>query len=220
MRGSSSRPRAKASPRARPSGPPCCDPVTRVSDRLSADGALRDGIRQDQFLTVLPRDEAVRRFETALARDAPPRRVERVSLSEALGRVLAEHQAAPLDLPPFDRSGVDGVAVRAADLADASETAPVRLALNAETIACGTAPRLAVAPGTATPIATGGPIPRGADAVVMIEHTEPAGPDAVLVRRPPAPGAFVAFAGSDIARGEVFLRRGALIGSREIGMLA
>src|SRR5689334_10825867 len=110
MRGSSYRPRAKASPRARPSGPSCCDPVTRVSDRPSADGALRDGIRQDQFLTVLPRDEAVHRFETALARAAPPRRAERVSLAEALGRVLAEDQAAPLDLPPFDRSGVDGFA--------------------------------------------------------------------------------------------------------------
>jgi putative molybdopterin biosynthesis protein len=97
----------------------------------------------------------------------------------------------------------------------------VPLTLNPEVIACGVAPRLPVAPGTATPIATGGPIPRGADAVVMIEHTDAAeGDAAIALRRAPAPGAFVAFAGSDIARGETLLRRGTVVGSREIGMLA
>ena len=83
--------------------------------------------------------------------------------------------------------------------------------------------QLAVAPGTATAIATGGVIPRGADAVVMIEHTElielPPAP-AIDLRRAVAPGQFVSYAGSDIARGETLLRRGARIGSREIGMLA
>src|SRR4051812_8884041 len=180
--------------------------------------AVLDGVRQEQFLTVLPRAEAVRRFETAL--DPKPLGVEHVPLAEALGRVLAEDVASPIDVPPFDRSGVDGFAVRAADLAGAGETAPVTLTLNNEAIACGVAPSLAVTPGMTTPIATGGPIPRGADAVVMVEHTEPVAPDAVAVRRAPAPGAFIAFAGSDIARGEVFLRRGAILGSREIGMLA
>ncbi|HKG76870.1 MAG TPA: molybdopterin biosynthesis protein, partial [Beijerinckiaceae bacterium] len=175
-------------------------------------GAFPDGVRQEQFLTVLPREEAVRRFEAAL--DPKPLGVERVPLAGALGRVLAQDVASPVDTPPFDRSSVDGFAVRAADLAGAGEAAPVRLRLNEEVIACGVAPALAVAPGTATPIATGGPIPRGADAVVMIEHTEPADGDAVAVRRAPAPGAFIAFAGSDIAQGEVFLRRGAVIGSR------
>ena len=75
-------------------------------------------------------------------------------------------------MPPFDRSNVDGFAVRAADTAGATEAAPRRLTLNAEVLACGHAPKLTVAPGTATTIATGGMIPRGADAVVMIEHTE------------------------------------------------
>ena len=180
--------------------------------------AVRDGVRQEQFLTVLPRAEAVRRFETAL--DPKPLGVEHVPLAEALGRVLAEDVASPIDVPPFDRSGVDGFAVRAADLAGAGETAPVTLTLNNEAIACGVAPSLAITPGMTTPIATGGPIPRGADAVVMVEHTEPVAPDAVAVRRAPAPGAFIAFAGSDIAQGEVFLRRGAILGSREVGMLA
>ena len=182
--------------------------MERVTDAFLAQG---------QFLTVLSRDEAAARFEAAL--QPAPLGQEAVALAEALGRVLAEDVVAPVDAPPFDRSGVDGFAVRAADLVEASEEAPVRLALNAETIACGTPPRLALRPGTATPIATGGMIPRGADAVVMIEHTEPEG-DGVRVGRGPAPGAHVAFAGSDIARGEVLLRRGTVIGSREIAMLA
>ncbi|WP_372424780.1 molybdopterin biosynthesis protein [Salinarimonas chemoclinalis] len=176
---------------------------------------------QEQFLTVRSREEAAARFARALA-PAPLRR-DAVALADALGLPLAADVGAPVDAPPFDRSGVDGFAVRAADLAGASEAAPVRLLLNAETIACGVAPAIAVTSGRATPIATGGPIPRGADAVVMIEHTRPLdGPDgpAVAVRRAANPGQFVAFAGSDIARGEMLLRAGTVVGAREIGMLA
>ena len=179
--------------------------------------ALRAASAQGQFLTVLERDEAVRRFWGAL--EPAPLRAERVALGGALGRVLAEDVASPVDVPPFDRSGIDGFAVRAADLAGASEAAPVTLRLNPEVIACGVAPAMAVAPGTATPIATGGPLPRGADAALMIEHTEFV-EGCIEVRRALSPGGFVAFAGSDIARGEVLLRRGIVIGSREIGMLA
>jgi putative molybdopterin biosynthesis protein len=79
---------------------------------------------------------------------------------------------------------------------------------------------MAVEVGLASAIATGGPAPRGADAVVMVEHTHPVGDDAIEVRRSAAPGQFVSHAGSDIARGEMLLRAGALISSREIGMLA
>src|SRR5207248_3364776 len=75
-------------------------------------------------------------------------------------------------------------------------------------------------PGTATPIATGGPVPRGADAIVMIEYSRPVGDAAVESRRAASPGQFVSYAGSDIARGEALLRAGTMIGSREIGMLA
>ncbi len=74
--------------------------------------------------------------------------------------------------------------------------------------------------GTATNIATGGPLPRGADAIVMVEHTQPAGNRAIEIRRATSPGQFVSYAGSDIARGEALLRAGTMIGSREIGMLA
>ncbi len=123
-------------------------------------------------------------------------------------------------MPPFDRSLVDGFAVVADDVAGATEARPVALRLTGETIACGTPPRLPVAPGLAAIIATGGPMPRGADAVVMVEHTEP-GPDrTVLVRRPAAPGQGVGHAGSDLAKGEVLLRAGTVVTSREIGMLA
>ena len=94
--------------------------------------------------------------------------------------------------------------------------------LNAEVIACGDAPSLEVAPGTATTIATGGVIPRGADAVIMVEQTEliEQGEPRIEIQRAAAPGQFISYAGSDIARGETLLRKGTRIGSREIGMLA
>jgi putative molybdopterin biosynthesis protein len=172
---------------------------------------------QDQFLKVLSRDDAEAAFLSALR--PAPLGPEDVVLEDLPGRVLAADIAAPVDAPPFDRATVDGFAVRAADLFEASATCPVTLRLNAETIHCGTAPHLSVAPGTATPIATGGPIPRGADAVVMIEHTEPEG-DAIAIARALAPGRHVSFAGSDIARGQTLLRKGTLIGAREVAMLS
>ncbi|NKX44483.1 molybdopterin biosynthesis protein [Roseicyclus persicicus] len=175
------------------------------------------GHQQEQFLQVLSRDDAEAAFMAALG--PRPLGAEEVALEALLGRVLARDIAAPVDAPPFDRAVVDGFALRAADLFEASEAEPVRLRLNPEVIHCGTAPALPVAPGTATPIATGGPIPRGADAVVMIEHTEPEG-DGIAVARAVAPGSFIGFAGSDIARGQTLLRRGVVIGAREVAMLA
>src|SRR5947209_16108746 len=101
----------------------------------------RDASReQAQFLRVLSRDEAMARFTQAL--DPKPLGPEEVTLANALGRVIADHIPAPVDVPPFDRSNVDGFAVRASDVAGASDSAPVSLALNDETIACGTQPRL------------------------------------------------------------------------------
>ncbi|HEX4556726.1 MAG TPA: molybdopterin biosynthesis protein [Xanthobacteraceae bacterium] len=183
--------------------------------------AVRAAARQEQFLEVVPAAEARRRFHQHL--DLAPLGPETVALAQSLGRVLAADVVAPIDVPPFDRSGVDGFAVRAADTAGASDRAPRRLRLNAEVIACGHLPALEVDTATATTIATGGAIPRGADAVVMVEQTElvetAQGP-AIDVRRAIAPGGFVAYAGSDIARGETLLRRGVEIGSREVGMLA
>jgi putative molybdopterin biosynthesis protein len=178
----------------------------------------RGSIDQDQFLTILSREDALARFEAALFPRPVPSEMR--SLVDALGCALAQDVMAPVDVPPFDRANVDGFAVRSADLASVSETAPVRLTLTGEVIACGVAPVKPVLSGTATSIATGGPVPRGADAVVMVEHTQPAGHRAIEVRRAASPGQHVSYAGSDIARGEALLRAGSMIGSREIGILA
>ncbi len=181
--------------------------------------AVRAAARQEQFLEVVSAEEARKRFESHVDRSPLP--AERVSLAAALGRVLAADLAAPIDVPPFDRANVDGFALRAADTTGATDHAPKQLSLNAEVIACGHAPKVEVRPGTATTIATGGVLPRGADAVVMIEHTELIeSVPAVELRRATAAGQFISYAGSDIARGETLMRRGQVIRSREIGMLA
>ncbi|NLH83026.1 MAG: molybdopterin biosynthesis protein, partial [Phyllobacteriaceae bacterium] len=175
-------------------------------------------MKQDQFLNVVGRDEARRRFDAALR--PAPLGIETVPLGEALGRALAKPLAAPRDVPPFDRSTVDGFAVRAADLAEASDAAPIRLTLTGDVVACGRMPKAVIASGTASVIATGGPIPRGADAVVMIEHTDPDGDGDVLVRRPVASGQNLAFAGSDVAQGETVSRPGKVITAPDVGLMA
>jgi len=182
--------------------------------------AIRAAARQEQFLEVVSAEEAQLRFARHV--ELTPLPAERVALAHALHRVLAHDVSAPIDVPPFDRSNVDGFALRAADSAGASDAAPVRLRLNGEVIACGYAPAIEVAPGTATTISTGGVLPRGADAVAMVEHTHLVDGAEPLIdlHRAVSPGQLVSHAGSDIARGEVVLRRGARIGSREIGMLA
>jgi putative molybdopterin biosynthesis protein len=183
--------------------------------------AVRRAARQEQFLEVVSAAEARHRFEARV--DHAPCGSETVPLAAALSRVIANDVIAPVDAPPFDRANVDGFAVRAADTVGAGPSAPKRFTLNAEVIACGIAPGIEVGRGTATTIATGGVIPRGADAVVMIEHTELIEDDAapaINVHRAAASGQFISYAGSDIARGETLLRRGTEIGSREIGMLA
>src|SRR5277367_3657315 len=182
---------------------------------------LRGLAQQEQFLEVVDRDEAERRFRRHL--DLRPLGRETVPLSQALGRVLASRVIADVDVPGFDRASVDGFAVRADDTLGASERLPRRLTLLPEILTPGKPPRLAVGPGAATLIATGGMVPRGADAVVMVEHTETYDEDgetSIEIRRPASAGQFIAFAGSDLACGETVLRAGQLLTSREIGMLA
>jgi len=181
---------------------------------------VRSAARQEQFLEVVSAEDAHVRFERHL--DLTPLTAETVVLAAARTRVLAHDVVAAVDAPPFDRSIVDGFAVRAADTVGASDGNPKTLTLNPEVIACGHMPTAPVVTGTCTAIATGGVIPRGADAVVMIEQTELVEEGALRIelRRAAAPGQFVSYAGSDIARGETLLRRGTRIGAREIGMLA
>jgi len=215
-----------------PTGPPAgrCGGIDDDSfamniERKTAEQTLLDAVRQaarqEQFLEVVSADEARVRFARHVDRSPMP--AESVALGAALGRVLASDVIAAVDAPPFDRSNVDGFAVRAVDTTGAGDASPKRLTLNAEVIACGHAPATTVAPGTATALATGGMLPRGADAVVMIEYTDLVETDdgpAIDVRRAVAPGHFISFAGSDMARGETVLRKGTRIGAREIGMLA
>lgn len=177
----------------------------------------RPASAQEQFLQVLSRDEAHARFLAALA--PQPLGLETLPLHAALGRVLGRRITATTDTPPFDRSGVDGFAVHAADLALADALNPVTLRLNDEVLACGRAPRLALQPGTATSIATGAPLPRGADAVMMIEDSEET-QQGVRFTKAALPGQHVAFAGSDIARGQVVLEPGVVLTARELAMIA
>ncbi|MBW3671805.1 MAG: molybdopterin biosynthesis protein, partial [Acidobacteria bacterium] len=173
---------------------------------------------QHQFLDVIDRDEAHRRFRDALG-TVPPR-PEEVSLDDALGRVLLEEVVATIDVPNFDRSNVDGFAVRASDTWGADEETPVRLELVSDVVITpGAIPDLRIRPGETISIATGAPIPRGADAIVMVEHTDREG-STILVRRPVTPGGNLTFAGTDITRGEIVVRAGELLTARETGVLA
>ena len=175
-------------------------------------------MQQRQFLQVLDRDEAESRWHDVVSTESLA--TERVPLAEALGRVLAADIRADVDVPGFDRSNMDGFAIHAADTFGASEAAPVRLRLNEETIPTGIAPAQEVKRGTATMIATGGMLPRGADAVVPVEVTDVEGEDTLVVRQARVPGAAVSFAGTDMGCGETVLFAGTLLTSRETGVLA
>ncbi|MCA9117854.1 MAG: hypothetical protein KDA79_22440, partial [Planctomycetaceae bacterium] len=199
---------------------------TPAGSAIGSDPA--DASRQSQFLDVITREEATSRFHRWLKLE--PLGSEPVSLFSALGRVLAEDIVSDVDVSGFDRSNVDGFAVRSIDTAGAMEEDPRVLVLNGEMLSPGIEPQQSVLPGTATAIATGAMLPRGADAVVMIEHTDrvppatgspaDASPAEIEITRAVAPGDNLTFAGTDIALGETVLRQGQLITSREIGVLA
>jgi len=186
---------------------------------------------QEQFLNVIDRDEAEARFRAAI--DLSPLGVEDVPLAEALGRVLAADVVARVDVPSFDRSNFDGFAVRAADTFGANELEPRTVRLLSGTLHAGTLANMEIDSGEAIAIATGGMVPRGADAVLMVEHADvrdvpPLAPlrsgegnnPGIVVRKAVTPGFGVAFAGSDIATGETVLRPGTLLTARETGVLA
>ncbi|SMF39196.1 molybdopterin molybdotransferase [Cellulosimicrobium cellulans J34] len=174
-----------------------------------------DEHRADVAALLAPLVEAARRRE----------RTDVVVLAEALGRVLAGDLVAPVPVPLFRNSQMDGYAVRAADVAGASPEAPARLAVAAEIPAApGVPPRLA--PGTAARIMTGAPVPEGADAVVPVEDTAagsfaatPAA-DEVAVHVPRAPGDFVRDAGSDVRAGDVLLPDGTVLAPHHLAAAA
>lgn len=156
-------------------------------------------------------------LERVLEKVSPPG-VEEVALDDALGRVLASDVYAMVDSPPFDRSLVDGYAVRAEDTYQADEENPVELKLVGK-IDVGERPRVIIHEGECAEISTGAPIPRGANAIVMVEYTSQSG-DKVKVFRAVRPGENIAQVGSDISAGDLVLRRGRMLTAREIAVLA
>lgn len=144
--------------------------------------------------------------------------IEKIPLLEAHNRVLAQNIIATLDIPPFNRSTVDGYAVKAEDTFGAEENRSSKLNVRG-TVSIGKLPRAKVASGKAAEIVTGAPMPEGADAVVMVEDTERKG-NFVHVFAAVARDENVMKAGSDIRKSETVLKAGQLLGSREIGVLA
>ena len=169
------------------------------------------------FLKTKSKAEAERIWHEALSLE--PLGSENVLLAEAQGRVLDGDILVPIDVPPFDRSLVDGYAVRAADTFDANEDAPVTLELVPETAPAGAVPRTEVGEGTALEVATGGVVPRGANAVQMVEFSEING-TRLLLYKPVTPGANIQAAGADMRMGETVLRAGQRLTTRELGVLA
>ena len=144
---------------------------------------------------------------------------EEVALGAALGRVLARDISARADVPDFVRATVDGYAVCAADTFGASESIPALLTCVGE-VRMGEAAVFALLPGQCAAVPTGGELPAGADAMVMLEYTEDFGAGTVAIERPTAPGQHVVFAGDDVKRDEIVLGAGTRVADKEIGVLA
>jgi putative molybdopterin biosynthesis protein len=168
------------------------------------------------FRKLLTFDEAKRVIEVQLK--TGPLGAEEVSLLESSDRVLAENVTADVDVPPFNRSTVDGYAVRAKDTFGAEENKPVVLRFSGR-VNIGEPPETIIRKGEAAEIATGAPIPKCADAVLMVEYTSRKGYE-VSVFSAVAKNENIMKVGSDIKKGETILRKGVLLGSREIGILA
>jgi molybdopterin molybdotransferase len=163
---------------------------------------------------MLPVEEASARILAGVE----PLGTERVALSDALGRVLATAVASPVTIPAWDNSAMDGYAVRAADVADASEAKPVSLDV-LETVAAGAFPSRSVSEGQATRIMTGAPVPEGADSVVRVEDTD-AGDARVAITSARDAHRNIRRRGEDIRSGTTVIEAGTPIGPAQIGLLA
>jgi molybdopterin molybdotransferase len=186
--------------------------------------STRDGVRYTPpgesamrpIRETIPLDEAL-----ALVMEAarPIERTERLAIGEAAGRVLAAHVASTADVPPFDRAAMDGYAVIAEDTFGAGRYDPKVLRV-VEKVYTGSVPTRAVARGECVEIATGAPMPDGADAVVMVEETEKDGGQDVRVFTPVYPRQHVGRRAADIAAGQPLLAAGALLNPSRVGALA
>jgi putative molybdopterin biosynthesis protein len=174
-------------------------------------------MKQEQFLHVLTKEEAETIFYQHIA--MAPLGEESVGLEHCLGRVLSRDIVAAVDVPYFNRSNVDGFAVIASDTFGVDEESPAELSLTAEHLSPGVVPRQEVHSGMATVIATGAIIPKGANAVVMVEDTD-CRDDRLYIYHPVVPSENTSYAGQDIMQGETILREGQALSSRETGVLA
>jgi molybdenum cofactor synthesis domain-containing protein len=168
------------------------------------------------FQSTISLDEARAIVDAAIR---PIDRVERVPLSEARGRVLAADVVSDADVPPFSRAAMDGYAVRSEDTTGATRTMP-RLLRSIEEVFTGQVPRRIVGPGECTAVATGAPMPSGADAVVMVEETEADTAGMVRVFAAVQPRQNVGRQGADIQRGQRVLRTGDVLNASRLGELA
>ena len=149
----------------------------------------------------------------------PVAETELVSLGTAMGRILAEDIAATEYVPDFDRSTVDGYAVRARDTFGCSDAIPAILPVQGE-VFMGEGAEFALNPEECVAVPTGGAVPKGADSVVMIEFTEDYGDGTIGVGKAVAPGQNMIFRGDDVFPGKVILKKGRVLSSQDIGALA
>lgn len=168
------------------------------------------------FTSTISLDEARRRLQ---ANVRPIARIDRIRLADAAGRIVASDVVSSFDVPPFARSAMDGYAVRATDVAATSRETPVTLRI-VDRIYTGQLSAVTIEPGTCAEIATGAPLPAGADAVVMVEETTRNGDAAVRVLASVAPGQHVGRRGADLARGDRVASAGELLTPSRIGALA
>jgi len=168
------------------------------------------------FTSTIPLAEARRRLEAAVV---PISRTESVGIAEAAGRVAAADVTSTIDVPPFARSAMDGYAVVAADTSRASRPAPARLRL-LDRIYTGQISSVTVAPGTCAEIATGAPLPSGADAVVMVEETAKNGESEVDIFAPATGGQNIGRRGGDIVAGDRVVAAGDVLTPSRVGALA
>jgi molybdopterin molybdotransferase len=161
---------------------------------------------------------SIEEARTRVLAEAAPLAVEPRLLAEALGAVLAQEIVAPLSVPPFDNSAMDGFAVRAADTVDASAESPADLLLG-ETIPAGHIAAHSLGVGEVAKIMTGAPLPEGADAVVQYESTVEKG-GRVLIMEAVKPGKNIRRAGEDVVQGDKVLAAGSVLGPAEIGIIA
>ena len=145
--------------------------------------------------------------------------LEQIALEPALGRVLGRDIVSREELPPHARSTMDGYAVRAEDTFGASDAVPALLEI-AGHVAMGSLPDIPIAPGRAAEIPTGGFLPEGADAVVMVEYTNPLGPGEIEITKPVSRGENVLERAGDIGLGETVLAAGTRLRPQDVGMLA